>query len=127
MNRKDLQRIKENLISPSWYNKPKDNNMPPNIGDIIVIHVSIEFAELTNMLNWKVESPSEINALGKAVTISGDFAGQNSNGDMWIKLDIKEEIKKDMGNTRMEVMIPRESIIFIAANLSVEAQKSFGL
>ena len=131
MNLKDLEESRDRLLSPSYsLNKSGVRKMPkiPKAKSYLLVALTNEFAELSDMVSWKLTAPLIILGSGerRSVVISGKYIEFDEEGNLWIEILGGKEVKKLIPDGTFELRLPREAIIFILTGLFPEAQKSFG-
>jgi len=131
MNLKDLQRIKEEILSPSYSSNKRrisKTSKSPKANSFLSVTITREFAELSNMINWKLSLPILIfdSEQADSIVISGKYINFDEDGNLWLEIIGGEEVKPFHPDAIFAVRIPKEAIISILTDLSPEARESFG-
>ena len=131
MNLKDLQRIKEELLSPSYsLNKRRIYKMSktPKSNSFLSVTITKEFAELSNMVNWNLQEPIAYLGSGEteSIMISGKYINFDEEGNLWLEIVGGEEVKPYHPDATFAVRLPKQAILSILTDLSPEARESLG-
>ena len=108
--------------------------MPVEKGDMCLVIVSKEFGEIARLEWWPkglMESVHE-HPSKKVSLILGQFVTEDAFGNLWIKFqgELAPAPRQNRPNRleakRFQVRIPREAVISIISNPTVEGMKTFG-
>lgn len=125
MNLKELEQRKRKLLGAPQLNNKDIVKMPPKKGESILVMVSKEFIEISNMVAWSTKDLiHDIIDIGKAYAFTANFIKEDDNGNIWVEFQVSME--KMGSDDLVECRIPREAILFMITDPSNKIKKTIG-